>query len=96
MTTRSSRVPRPSAHPRLTKSYAIDQIDDIEHLRAVAHRMWEAFFAAHSQASHAIAVLGGYEDCAACLAYLRDDGPPRVCDQWHAWQQKINDGFGSL
>jgi hypothetical protein len=38
-------VSRPSVHKPLTKSYAIDQITDIERLRKVAHRMWEAFLA---------------------------------------------------
>ena len=88
MSTRSSYVP-------LTKSDAIERIEDIEHLRAVAHRMWEAFFAAHSQASHAIGVLMGYElcgDCSDSFEGQRDTG----CEQWRAWQQKVTAGFGSV
>lgn len=87
---------RPSAHQPLTKSYAIDQIDDIERLRVVAHRMWEAFFAAHSQSTHAIAVLTGYEECAACLAYLRGDSEDPGCERYRAWQAKVSAGFGSV
>jgi hypothetical protein len=86
---------RLSAHGRLTKSYAIDQITDIEHLRAVAHRMWEAFFAAHSQAAHAIAVLMDYESCTQCAAHLGGDADVG-CEKWQAWQRKVTDGFGSV
>lgn len=88
--------PRPSEHPPLTKSYAIDQITDIERLRAVAHRMWEAFFAAHSQAAHAIGVLAGEgEPCATCVAYLAG-GSEAPCGQWRRWQSQVSAGFGSL
>ena len=86
---------RPSVHNPITKSYAIDQIDDIEKLRAVAHRMWEAFLAAHNQAAHAIAALAGWTPCADCLASIggdRDSG----CDEWEQWQDKVTAGFGSL
>lgn len=86
---------RPSVHDPITKSYAIDQIEDIEHLRAVAHRMWEAFFAAHSQAAHTIGVLRGdwhCEDCMAAFAGERDT----ACEQWQAWQQNVTAGFGSV
>ncbi len=82
---------RPSIHDPITKSYAIDQIEDIEHLRAVAHRMWEAFFAAHSQASHAIGSLLGY-GCEECR--IGEDGEP--CQEWKAWQVKVTAGFGSV
>lgn len=85
---------RPSKHPPLTKSYAIDQIDDIEHLRAVAHRMWEAFFAAHSQSSHVIGVLAGHTGCPPCYEAYTGDGEP--CDQYQQWQRKVSDGFGSV
>lgn len=86
---------RPSKHPTYTKSYAIDQIDDVEHLRAVAHRMWEAFFASHQQTAHAIGVLVGYTPCAACHAYL--DGDTEVgCDEWQDWQRNVTKGFGSV
>jgi hypothetical protein len=83
-------VIRPSVHDPITKSYAIDQIEDLEHLRAVAHRMWEAFFAAHSQAGHAFGtfVLGECEQC------VSPDGEP--CEQWKAWQRKVDAGFGSV
>lgn len=88
-------VPRPSIHPPLTKSYAIDQVDDIEQLRAVAHRMWEAFFAAHSQASHVFGVLAGDTECAPCHeAFVGDGDEP--CHQYKAWQVKVRDGFGSV
>lgn len=93
--TRTSRAPRPSVHPRLTKSYAIDQIDDIEHLRAVAHRMWEAFFAAHQQATHGIGVLAGYEECATCAAYFWGDSEGG-CERYQAWQRKVSEGFGGV
>ena len=86
---------RPSIHDPITKSYAIDQIADIEKLRAVAHRMWEAFLAAHSQASHAIAALAGgvpCEDCEASINGERETG----CEQWRQWQAKVSAGFGSL
>lgn len=88
-------MPRPSKHATLTKSYAIDQIDDIEHLRAVAHRMWEAFFAAHSQSAHAIAVLMDYESCTACCAAIGGDSEVG-CERWQEWQRKVTAGFGSV
>lgn len=81
---------RPSVHQPFTKSYAIDQITDIEHLRAVTHRMWEAFSALHKQASHV------YErGCAECNDYT-DGEAESGCDQYHQWQRKVSDGFGSV
>lgn len=84
---------RPSVHKAFTKSYAIDQIEDVEHLRAVAHRMWEAFQAAHSQAAHAIGALIS-DDCRDCAKAMRWEGEP--CQSWQAWQRKVTDGFGSV
>jgi hypothetical protein len=86
--------PRPSVHDPITKSYAIDQITDIEHLRRVAHRMWEAFAACHAQSAHSMAVLTGFQTCEPCQAHVggeRDTG----CEQYQQWQRKISDGFGS-
>ena len=87
-------MPRPSVHDPITKSYAIDQITDIEHLRKVAHRMWEAFQAAHAQAAHACGVLMREEcrECVDALAGERENG----CEQWQVWQRKVSDGFGSV
>jgi hypothetical protein len=87
-------APRPSVHAPITKSYAIDQITDIEKLRAVAHRMWEAFFAAHSQAAHAIgAAVHG--DCDRCLAsFTEPDAEP--CEKWKAYQRLVTEGFGTI
>lgn len=87
--------PRPSVHQPLTKSYAIDQITDVEHLRTVAHRMWEAFFAAHSQAAHSIGVLMGYESCPECVAHIENDSE-HGCDKYEEWQSKVSAGFGSV
>lgn len=84
---------RLSGHDPDSKSYAIDQITDIERLRAVAHRMWEAFFAAHSQAAHAIGALA-YGECDRCAASFHEDAGP--CDEWAAWQAKVSAGFGSV
>lgn len=86
---------RPSTHPPGTKSYAIDQIDDIERLREVAHRMWKAFFASHSQTAHLIAVLVGDEECRACADSLYGQ-QEKGCVEWEAWQRKVFDGFGSV
>ena len=86
---------RPSIHDPITKSYAIDQIDEIEKLRAVAHLMWEAFFAAHSQAAHAIGALTGWSPCAACEAKITED-QDTGCDKWRDWQAKVTKGFGTL
>ena len=85
---------RPSKHDPITKSYAIDQITDIEHLRAVARRMWEAFFACHAQYAHVLgAITQG--DCETCrVAFLNCDTEP--CDQYREWQKKITDGFGGV
>ena len=87
--------PRPSVHPTLTKSYAIDQITDIEHLRTVAHRMWEAFSACHKQSAHAIAVLMDYESCTQCMAHIGGDSDS-ACERYEEWQSKVRDGFGSV
>lgn len=84
---------RPSIHNPITKSYAIDQITDIEHLRRVAHRMWEAFAACHAQSAHSIGALMG--ECKECLQYItgaREDG----CKEYRQWQRKVSDGFGSV
>lgn len=87
---------RPSKHNPITKSYAIDQIEDLEHLRAVAHRMWEAFFAAHSQAAHIISAMKR-GDCPQCAALMEDlDGAGEPCDDWKAWQRLVEAGFGSV
>lgn len=90
--------PRPSTHPPLTKSYAIDQITDIEHLRRVAHRMWEAFFAAHSQAAHAFGALLHIEcaECAVCFGDGDGDEAREPCAQWREWQRAVDAGFGSV
>jgi len=85
-------APRPSVHDPITKSYAIDQITDIERLRKVTHRMWEAFFAAHSQAAHAIGALV-IGECDQCLASLTEAGT-EPCDAWQAWQRLVTAGFG--
>lgn len=86
-------MPRPSVHDPISKSYAIDQIEDIERLRAVAHRMWEAFFAAHSQAAHIIeALMEG--SCGECVAHVAGNGPG--CADWQAWQVKVSAGFGTV
>lgn len=78
----------------MTKSEAIDEIQDIEHLRRVAHRMWEAFYAAHSQTSHAVAALlyGGCADCNHAMT----EAAETECDEWLAWQKKVTAGFGSV
>jgi hypothetical protein len=86
-------VSRPSVHDPITKSYAIDQIEDIEHLRAVAHRMWEAFFAAHSQTAHALCALY-YDECDACRKHIEEHGPG--CERYQEWQRKVDAGFGSV
>lgn len=91
----STKTARPSVHHPLTKSYAIDQIEDVEHLRAVAHRMWEAFQAAHQQATHAVGMFMGYEECATCTAYMGGEGECG-CEKWQQWQRKVTDGFGSV
>jgi hypothetical protein len=79
----------------LTKSEAIDQITDIEHLRRVAHRMWEAFHAAHQQAAHAISVLMDYETCTACMDHIAGEGEGG-CEAYQRWQAKVTEGFGSI
>jgi hypothetical protein len=91
----TTTTPRPSNHPPLTKSYAIDQITNIEHLRAVAHRMWEAFYACHKQSAHAIAVLMDYEPCTQCMAHIGGDAE-QGCGEYQAWQAKVTAGFGSV
>lgn len=90
----ASPTARPSVHNPITKSYAIDQITDIEHLRVVAHRMWEAFHASHQQTAHVYAVLTGFETCAECAAV--QNGDTDGCEKWQAWQRKVHDGFGSV
>lgn len=92
---RNEQAPRPSEHDPFTKSYAIDQITDKEHLRAIAHRMWEAFFAAHSQAAHSIAVLMDYEPCTACMEAIAGEGEDG-CERWQEWQKAVTAGFGSV
>ena len=87
-------MPRPSKHNPVTKSYAIDQIDDIEKLRTVAHRMWEAFFACHSQSAHIIGALM-FGDCAACAEAFQLNAET-TCKQYREWQAKVSDGFGSV
>lgn len=87
--------PRPSVHNPLTKSYAIDQITDIEHLRRVAHRMWEAFSASHQQTAHMVALHMGYEPCEACQLSM-EGGEEDSCDRWQEWQRKVSAGFGSV
>lgn len=91
----TATTPRPSPHPPFTKSYAIDQITDIEQLRAVAHRMWDAFSAAHAQSAHAIATLAGYESCDQCMAAINGDADVG-CERWQDWQRKVSAGFGSV
>lgn len=86
----AGRPLRPSVHNPLTKSYAIDQIEDVEQLRSVAHVMWEAFYACHSQASH---VYSG--ECPECNAYV-DGEAESGCERYHAWQQLITRGFGGV
>ena len=88
-------TPRPSVHNPITKSYAIDQITDIEHLRRVAHRMWEAFRACHSQSAHAMSVLMDPGSCRQCLDYIGGDAV-EGCEEYQAWQRKVTDGFGSV
>lgn len=87
-------MPRPSVHFPFTKSYAIDQIEDIELLRRVAHRMWEAFAACHAQSAHAIGALAMGE-CEPCRKYCTEDGA-EPCAEWKAWQAKVSDGFRSV
>jgi hypothetical protein len=86
---------RPSSHDPITKSYAIDQITDIEHLRRVAHRMWEAFSACHQQSAHAIGVLMDYESCTQCMAHIGGDSD-LACERYQEWQRKVSAGFGSV
>ncbi len=85
---------RPSIHNPITKSYAIDQITDIEYLRKVTHRMWEAFAACHAQSAHAMGALTRGE-CPLCLDYIEGESDI-ACDQYQAWQRKVSDGFGSI
>ena len=86
--TPTTTQPRPSVHDPITKSYAIDQITDIEKLRAVAHRMWEAFSASHWQTAHAIA-----DACEACATASDAD---ESCPEWQAKQKAVHAGFGSI
>lgn len=85
---------RPSVHNPVTKSYAIDQIDDIEHLRRTAHRMWEAFSACHAQSAHIIGALASGE-CKQCEDAIYGDAE-EPCERYREWQKKITDGFGSV
>lgn len=87
--------PRPSVHATFTKSYAIDQITDIEQLRAVAHRMWEAFAACHAQEGHVFGVLTGDKECEECTAAFAGERDT-CCAEYQAWQAKVTDGFGSV
>lgn len=85
---------RPSIHDPFTKSYAIDQITDIEYLRAVTHRMWEAFFACHTQSAHIIGALA-HRECERCYQAIQHrNGAP--CERYKEWQRKVTDGFGSI
>lgn len=93
--TQPDTAPRPSCHPTLTKSYAIDQITDIEHLRRVAHRMWEALSACHQQSAHAMGVLMDPGSCRQCLDYIGGDAV-EGCEEYQAWQSKVTAGFGSV
>jgi hypothetical protein len=87
---------RPSIHNPITKSYAIDQITDIEYLRTVAHRMWEAFSASHQQTAHVFAVLMGYDGaCPQCMERIEGISED-ACEKWQEWQRKVSDGFGSV
>lgn len=81
---------RPSVHKPMTKSYAIDQIEDIERLRSVAHVMWEAFYALHTQTSH---VYSG--ECQECNDYV-DGESESGCERYHDWQRLVSRGFGSV
>jgi hypothetical protein len=86
---------RPSIHDPITKSYAIDQITDIEKLRAVAHRMWEAFSASHQQTAHVFGVLWDMDACEQCAGRI-DGAGDEACEDWREWQRKVSDGFGSV
>lgn len=86
---------RPSKHQPLTKSYAIDQIEDVERLRRVAHRMWEALAALHDQTAHVYGVLLGYDECAPCRDTFTG-GADAPCERYRQLQRKISDGFGSV
>lgn len=79
----------------MTKSYAIDQIEDIERLRTAAHTMWEAFYACHSQFAHVLAALNG-EGCDECSEAFGTGYTDEPCDEYDAWQAKISAGFGSV
>lgn len=85
---------RPSIHKPVTKSYAIDQITDLEYLRVVTHRMWEAFNACHAQSAHIIGALVGPDGCDVCATALLEQGQP--CGRYDEWQKKITDGLGSV
>lgn len=87
-------MPRPSVHNPITKSYAIDQIEDVEQLRRLAHRMWEAFSACHAQSAHIIGALTS-DQCVQCEAAISGDAD-EPCDRYREWQKKITDGFGSV
>lgn len=85
---------RPSKHDPITKSYAIDQITDIEYLRKVTHRMWEAFAASHAQHAHSLsAVVNG--ECRECYDHIYGESETG-CEQNEAWQRKVTEGFGSI
>ena len=90
-------VARPSAHPLYTKSHAIDQMTDPDQLRAVAHRMWEAFSASHWQTSHMFAaVYGGPGSCEKCALAAAACESEYACDEWHEKQKAVTAGFGSV
>jgi hypothetical protein len=86
---------RPSAHKPLTKSYAIDQITDIEQLRAVAHAMWDGLLATREQHQHISDHQVGRIFCGPCGAYIAGDSE-RGCDDYHRWQDAISAAIGAI
>ncbi|GIJ10764.1 hypothetical protein ACFFMR_19040 [Micromonospora andamanensis] len=89
-------TPRPSTHNPITKSYAIDQITDIEQLRKVAHRMWEALVACRAQGEHSFRVAVGDDTCEPCQAAIDGDPDAFGCDHHRTWQRLVDRGFGSV
>ena len=71
-------------------AHDIEQMDDIDQIKQLAQRMFNALNACRQQSGHIQQVLGGWIECKACEKANDECDGNLACDEMKAWQKTVD------